>query len=123
MILEKYGFVSLFNKDTKHFDFSLYISALPVIAVEKQLIEIPTNCQSIKLSCYISSRYKPTSIKWFKDSGEVSDNRKKYESKGNNLNILTIHDFNGNDSGIYKCRVDNEKGYNESEEIAVEYCK
>lgn len=110
-------------QDKKQFDFSLYISALPVIAVEKQLIEIPKNGQSINLSCYISSRYKPTSIKWFKGSGEVNDNRKKYESKGNNLNTLTIHDVNGNDSGIYKCRVDNEKGHNESEEITVKYCK
>ncbi|XP_063412535.1 cell adhesion molecule 2-like [Mytilus trossulus] len=97
------------------------VYALPKIVVTTQLIEILKNGESIELSCNISSRYKTISVNWFKGSDKIIENRKKYQLKGNNQNILCIHDVKVCDSGTYKCRVDNEKGRNESEGITVVY--
>lgn len=105
------------------FHFLSYILALPEITVKSEPVEILDNGKSIELSCEVLSETELTSIKWYKGSDLLSKNITKYEAKGNIPKILTIHNVDVNDKGTYTCRVENEKGFNESKAISVVYGK
>lgn len=105
------------------FHFVSYILALPVITVISKSVEILEKGNSIELSCEVLSETELTSIKWYKGYDLLSENITKYEVIGNVPTILTIHKVDVTDKGIYTCRVENEKGFNESEAITVEYSK
>lgn len=97
-----------------------------MINVKENIIEILENRKSIQLSCEVCSESELISIKWFKGFDEITGNNKnkqKYEMKGNTPKILIIRDVRADDTGTYKCIVENKKGYSESEDITIVYSK